>query len=128
MFQDGFATSRSDKNAGHEGNYISLGEFDFDSKWDTNSFHAILPLFIHSGDAKDKTDPNYFLRLLTSSFKDMAKGVLMWSASLNCVVKVFGFFHCLVGDLMGRSAALGRISPCFGKHSCPCCMMPSDYY
>jgi hypothetical protein len=128
LFQDAFATSKSDKSVGHESTLITAAEFDFDTKWDVSSFHAILPLFVHSTIAKDDNDPNFFFRLLTSSFKEMAKGVLMFSASHNAVVKVFGLFHCLVGDLMGRAAALGRISPCFGTHSCPCCMMPAQYF
>jgi hypothetical protein len=128
IFIDGFATSNKDKSNGQVGAYAVLGEFDFDTKWDNNSFHAILPLFVHSTKAKDESDPNYFLRLLTSSFKELVKGILMFSAAHNSVVKAFGVFHCLLGDLMGRAEALGRISPCFGTHSCPCCTMPSQYF
>jgi hypothetical protein len=89
MFQDGFATSRSDKNAiaGHDGAYLTLAEFDFDSKWDTSSFHAILHLFIHSGEAKSKSDPNYFLRLLDPHLKKWPRAFLCGAPRITLSLK-----------------------------------------
>jgi hypothetical protein len=56
----------------------------------------------------------------------MARGVLMFSAAHGRIVKVFGIFHSLLGDLMGRAYAAGRISPTFGKYNCPCCVLPRE--
>jgi hypothetical protein len=128
LFQDAFASQSTLRSVGHEGMYISCPEIPYSLRWDVSMFPAIIPLSVYSTKSKDDNDPNYYLRLLTESMNKMARGVLMYSAAHGKMIKVFGIFHSLCGDLMGRAYAAGRISPTFGKYSCPCCTLPRELF
>jgi hypothetical protein len=128
MFQDAFASQSTLRSVGHEGLYLSLAEFPFAFRWDVGMFPAIVPLSVYSTKSKDDNDPNFYFRLQTESIQRMSRGVLMYSAAHGRIVKAFGLFHSLFGDVMGRAYAAGRISPTFGRYNCPCCTLPRELF
>ncbi len=103
VFQDGFSASQSLGMCGHEAVYFSSSAFPYATRWGSSDS----PTVALAG-CFDKTEisplyPNVLMDLYKESFNDLAYGKKMYSTAHGTIVKVFGFVHAVVGDLMART-------------------------
>ncbi len=120
-FQDAFGSARTLKTVGHEATLLSAGEFGLVDRWNRNNLPTIMPLFVVSTKANNPEDPNYFLRLITPSLKQLVEGVDMYCTKTSKVVRVFAVFSSVFGDLPGRCSMAGLRSNIFANRCCSYC-------
>lgn len=125
LFADAFTSTTTGFLASHHAFYLSLAEFPSWAKWNSSfplsPLPFLMPLAIVDDDQIKTMGINEIVKIITEGFRSLLDGHLVWSSAHGGLVKVFGVFHALLGDLPGRAHIVGMRNSSVSNSFCNYC-------